>query len=272
MSTTQETKIDWSQPVQTKETPPRKVEILSMNGRGSCCVIGYIGDQSSVKSWTLDGKWSAIGGSTEIDIENIPTWKLPDPPPNQQWHRVDGWTEEMLPAGYRPHLLGEIDAEGDEVYVCGKWRKAEVTSVPTRDCDFHRRTTRPIPQQPEQWAAEKAAFAAGETIQYRSDTNPTWVDTKEPLWFSREGHPFSPEYRIKPKQQKVPLDESDIKAGDEFLSPASNTRYPYQSVHNGGIELHGAKYSFQHLMDGGWKIRSIGEAEWRECYKLIDPK
>jgi hypothetical protein len=42
-----------------------------------------------------------------------PAWRLPDPPPGQQWHRTD-WTQEMLPEGYRPLLLGEPQQDGDE--------------------------------------------------------------------------------------------------------------------------------------------------------------
>lgn len=49
-----------------------------------------------------------------------PEWRLPDPPPGQQWHR-DDWTQDMLPEGYRPLLLGEDMQIGDERYFNGKW-------------------------------------------------------------------------------------------------------------------------------------------------------
>jgi hypothetical protein len=197
MSTTQETKIDWSKPVQTKETPPRKVEIVTTNGRGEYPVIGYVGSDLQFKQWRLDGVW-ATKFPSHYDLQNTP-------------------------------------------------------------------------QQPEQWAAEKAAFAAGETIQYRSDTNPTWSDTKEPMWLSPLGYTCNPQYRIKPKQQKVQLEPDDIKAGDEFLDLNGN-RLQWLRICKIDIGFQFGSYSYKHIMELGWKIRSLGETEWRECYKLIDPK
>ncbi len=42
------------------------------------------------------------------ECKPAPEWRLPDPPPGQQWHR-DDWTQDMLPEGYRPLLASEID-------------------------------------------------------------------------------------------------------------------------------------------------------------------
>jgi hypothetical protein len=56
--------------------------------------------------------------------------------------------------------------------------------------------------QPEEWAAEKAAFAEGKAIQYRGVSG-EWRDTTWPAWID----PW--EYRIKPEPQWVPLEPSD---------------------------------------------------------------
>jgi hypothetical protein len=284
MSTTQEAKIDWSQPVQTKETPSRKVEIVTTKGRGEYPVLGYIGDLKILSSWTTSGNVRLDALPSDVDLENAPTWKLPDPPPNQQWHRND-WTEEMLPAGYRPLLLGEAWIKGDEIKryshpdwdVAGKYPNdalGQETTVKTAHCRTTR-TTRTIPQQPEQWAAEKAAFAAGETIQYRSYINPTWVDTKEPLWFSREGHPFNPEYRIKPKQQKVPLEPCDVPPGSVIRDENNNAGrwYFVLSVGPSGlVTCEDTLKPFQYLKDLEWQIKRPTDTEFQPCWKHIDPK
>jgi len=62
--------------------------------------------------------------------------------------------------------------------------------------------------QPEEWAAEKAALAEGKVIQYRSEICPEWEDVNEPFFYSSK-FPFSPQYRIKPEPQWVPLEPSD---------------------------------------------------------------
>jgi len=58
----------------------------------------------------------------------------------------------------------------------------------------------PLPEpQPEEWAAEKAAFAAGKVIQYRGGESSMWHDTVIPTWQS------CCQYRIKPEPQwKLP--------------------------------------------------------------------
>ena len=127
-----------------------------------------------------------------------PEWKLPDPPEGEQWHRTD-WTQDMLPDGYRPLLLGETDQDGDECDGCGKWqvlyRVNSVTALLSPRC----RTTRPLPVKPDPFAAEKAAFAAGKMIQCR-DTKKPWMDCDStPCWF------HDVEYRVKPDPVLVPL-------------------------------------------------------------------
>lgn len=92
-------------------------------------------------------------------------WRLPDPPPGEQWHRTDGWTQDMLPDGWRPLLFGECegsyDKELDKELRDGRWidvREPFVTLTSPKDS--HTRTRRPLP------AVEQ----------------PTWDVTVEPTW------------------------------------------------------------------------------------------
>jgi hypothetical protein len=49
---------------------------------------------------------------------------LPTPPPGMRWHRVDGWTAEMLPPGTRPLEAGENHQPDDEFLAMGgNWQR-----------------------------------------------------------------------------------------------------------------------------------------------------
>ena len=63
-------------------------------------------------------------------------------------HRWD-WTEDMLPEGWRPLLLGEIPKFGDQgrKFGEGPWGKY-VTSEPRHSSHNHTRTMRPLPTPP----------------------------------------------------------------------------------------------------------------------------
>jgi hypothetical protein len=151
-------KIDWTKPVQTKENPPRRVnDIKWRSGALDYPVIGRI--DGDLYSWTEDGRVNLTFEDNECDVENIPApaWQLPPPPPGRQWHRVDGWTEEMLPQGYRPLMLDEPYIAGDEYrsILDGKFRVETyignrlVSSLGGQNGGhaFYR-TTRPLPSQP----------------------------------------------------------------------------------------------------------------------------
>ena len=80
-------------------------------------------------------------------------YHLTPPPPGKEWHRTGGWTEDMLPEGYRPLLKGEVyqkDAE-DEILMGDYWQKLNHGGMPTdvasEGCFI--RTTRPLPTEPE---------------------------------------------------------------------------------------------------------------------------
>ena len=77
--------------------------------------------------------------------EPEPAFQLPPPPPGIEWHRTDGWEKDDLPQGHRPHIIGEVDQEGDEVRKSAGWIRCEcLTPIGSRRIDCHRRTTRPL--------------------------------------------------------------------------------------------------------------------------------
>jgi hypothetical protein len=129
---------------------------------------------------------------------------------------------------------------------------------------------KPQPPPPDPYAELKAAHAAGKTIQ-RYEDGGMWTDSivkdrkQDPFGFV-----FSPEsYRIKPEPRKVPLGPDDVKAGDEFL--VGSYRQSWVSIKDGLVTYgSGGMYSFDEMMQFGHKVRSIGETEWRGCFKLIE--
>jgi hypothetical protein len=99
----------------------------------------------------------ALGQKPVVTIETVEPWKLPAPPPGKQWHRMTGWTEEMLPAGYRPLLKGER-REGAEFALAKTWMPTvhPEKEAPTKNVGFMR-TTRPLPGViPIVWMLPKA--------------------------------------------------------------------------------------------------------------------
>jgi hypothetical protein len=113
----------------------------------------------------------------------------------EQWHR-SGFTLEMLPHGYRPLLMGEVEQDGDEFFgpVSGEW----INSPDARkvvDDRHHVRTTRPLPAietpaapQPQQssysdggaaFPCEEQIRCGGEVIDIRKFTGMTLRD-----WFA----------------------------------------------------------------------------------------
>jgi len=66
----------------------------------------------------------------------------------EQWHRVDGWTAEMLPAPYRPLIIGEELVLGEPLRY-GNGTKDVVKGIagetPAEHAQCHFTTTRPLP-------------------------------------------------------------------------------------------------------------------------------
>ncbi len=66
-------KIDFTKPVQTCETPPRPVEIVTTKGREPQRVVGYISAELHIRTWGSDGRYYSNGGGTSvIDLQNVP--------------------------------------------------------------------------------------------------------------------------------------------------------------------------------------------------------
>lgn len=87
-----------------------------------------------------------------IHCYRIKPWTLPTPPEGREWHRAD-WTEDMLPAGWRPLLRGEvfiIGADGDEYQLSGLENAFHWQShAPDKSDQTRCRTRRPPPTPPK---------------------------------------------------------------------------------------------------------------------------
>lgn len=214
-----------------------------------------------------DDPISAIEKGYKIRLK---PWSLPPPPDGMKWHR-DDWTEEMLPEGWRPHLLGEVDNGDEEFLSSGEWRKGYYgSSVPTEASDIHCRTKAPLPQL-DPYAELKAAHAAGKVIQCRINELDTWDDSS-PSWCQP---PHC--YRIKPEQQKVPLGPSDVPPGSVLRK--SEWSSAWQSIfgaYDRGVSFNGVLWEWDDIIDTHQINRSIpltgkwNPVAWQPCYKLID--
>ena len=190
-----------------KDDEVEQWEFMLANGE-SCKDLS----EPSTYSWqAMDSRWDIIAYRV-LKWKVKPEWKLPDPPEGAAWHRTD-WTQDMLPEGWRPLLAVEHTTKGDDVSCDGKhWTrhiglhwKLSAGDEP----NWFQRTTRPLPVKPDPFAAEKAAFAQGKTIQFKGrESAYDWSDCyTAPGWFS------DCEYRIKPDPVLVPLGPDDVPPG-----------------------------------------------------------
>jgi hypothetical protein len=214
-----------------------------------------------------DDPISAIEKGYKIRLK---PWSLPPPPDGMKWHR-DDWTEEMLPEGYRPLLEGERIQSGDEGIASGVGFSLIRTCVGNLP-GFQARTKRPLPQ-PDPYAELKAAHAAGKVIQFNPGDSLGWRDQQ--CDFTAEPHC----YRIKPEQQKVPLEPSDVlpfcvfrfKGFNDLLTPfcVKDERVYFFSdtSHCWGYEwlMRNAEINRSIPLTGKWNPEA-----WEPCYKLID--
>lgn len=92
------------------------------------------------------GLYSALMNAREIRLK---PWRLPPPPEGRQWHRPD-WTQDMLPDGWRPFLLGET-GEGEIQDGERSWLHLNHVGcyVAASKDQAHQRTRRPLPAPPE---------------------------------------------------------------------------------------------------------------------------
>lgn len=140
------TMLDLTKKLQTRDGQP--IEIKFTDGRGEYPILGYVGDSKTPDSWTIDGKYMADSFTpSDLDLINAPEWHLPDPPEGYEWHRND-WTEEMLPEGWRPLLLGESVEVGDDVWLNKEYgwnTSANGSSIGRNPLHPFARTRRPLP-------------------------------------------------------------------------------------------------------------------------------
>lgn len=190
----------------------REARVFMIADAGTQPVLGAVAGTSGkwhATEWSMDGSYLLGGAEHDLDLIGFPgeAWKLPDPPPGQEWHR-DDWTEEMLPDGYRPLLLGELPEEGDEViHSDGLARKQTPSQLqyPAASEAARQRTRRPLP---DPYAELKAAHAAGKVIQFRHSIGGAWTDGRSFEWV------LPPDfYRVKPD----PLGPEDVPPGSVIL-------------------------------------------------------
>ena len=116
--------------------------------------------------------------------------------------------------------------------------------------------------KPEEWAAEKAALAAGKVIQFYAKGLGGWQDINgNPLWAK------GTQYRIKPEPQWVELGPDDIVAGMEFTND-TGTRYQWTEVDTYGVTLVDSSVSFEQLLRLGYEYR-INGGDWKPCKKEV---
>lgn len=123
------------------------VEIITVKGRGERALIGHLGSEDEIRIWYINGRYFQHRES-EYDLVNVKPWSLQDPPEGKQWHRDDGWTEEMLPRGFRPLLLGETGSY--QVLTNEGWEEGGWPERPTTpESSVFFRTNRPLPSEPK---------------------------------------------------------------------------------------------------------------------------
>jgi hypothetical protein len=258
--------IDITKPVMTRDGTP--VEIISDKLRDAFSLLGYIGTSRELDKWTPDGSYYGPNSTSSLDLVNYePQPKQPD---------ADSWI---------PHIPGDpMPCDGDLV-VSVKLRNGEIRPKPLKAKEWvweawgelarspaeiiaWRPHKRPLPQpQPEEWAEEKAAFAAGKVIQHRFTDSlifDNWLDCDIPSWYSRSE---CSEYRIKPEPQWVPLGPEDVPPGSVIRRLGDSGWCVVIAVGQSGISVtFGDAVSFEVAMKLGWQIKRPSE-DWKPCKK-----
>lgn len=189
----------------------------------------------------------------------------------EEWHRQD-FTEDMLPDGWRPTLMGE-NVFGTDEGLYDEWASV----APTRghvdvglplDCVLYR-TRRPLPAV-EKWAAEKAAFLRGEKIEIHNGTE--WIE-----FAPRNRHdppPWTEDYlfRVKPEPVMVPLGPEDVPPGSVLRHHSWKAfEHVTPSVFEHQVEfIVGESVAFrtyERLRSEPWSISRDGGETWSRCEK-----
>lgn len=168
---------------------------------------------------------------------------------------------------------------GEHSVATKEWTVGGLYNAREPESDYNLRNKATQPEEP--WAAEKAAFAAGETIQYSSDIKPTWTDVKDPFWVNPSCSSVNPRYRIKPKPQKVPLEPCDVPPGSvirgqgEAKNPNHAGWCMITSASATGIRIwrhsdeNPSEITWQTLMDAESQVWRPTDTEWQPCCKEI---
>lgn len=120
--------------------------------------------------------------------------------------------------------------------------------------------------KPDFYADLKAAHARGEVIQtlcgdsFKDDPFPSFT---LPLNY----------YRIKPREEWVPLTVDDVPPGSVIRNLKVWTTLVWATIRNvqkDGVQIHETHFYFQGLMEDGYEILRPGSTEWVPCKKLKD--
>jgi hypothetical protein len=147
----------WKYPVDTyREKPEEPI----------ACAVPQITEEQRKRGY------EQYGFGPAITIAEPPPFQLPPPPPGMSWHRMDGWRAEDLPNGYRPHVEGETDADGDELRMFDyTWWRLSACTLGSTKTNNHRRTVRPLTFE-----------HAGKTWTYRRPGDPMPCDGGSLIW------------------------------------------------------------------------------------------
>jgi hypothetical protein len=160
---------------------------------------------------------------------------------------------------------------GEHSLCLDEWTSNGLFNIEELDySDYNLRNKATQPEEP--WAAEKAAFAAGETIQYKHPFMLEWKDfTGLRAAFERD---LGIIWRIKPKPQKVPLEPCDVPPGSVIRNGLNNPNrwYAVLSVgHSGLATCEDSLKTFEYLKSSDWQIKRPNDTEWQPCYKETQP-
>lgn len=221
---------------------------------------------------------------SEIRIKQ-PAWKLPDPPAGRRWHRED-WTQDMLPDGWRPLLLGEKAEQGDEIYPLsgnddwkGKWQTDVSWWMAASESMFPSRTRRPLPEPmipiPKGWRElrdDEKDYKWVVGAKYLAD-NGEWMHPKH-----RDGGAFAAKTHriiVPVAKPRVPLGPEDVAPGsvirpvkrpdsvsDCWAAVISTGEVGVQAVRRGDIE----GYSYSDLM-AEFEIKRPADTKFQPCSK-----
>lgn len=200
-----------------------EVEKLTDFGVGIAPLRGIVGE--SIRAWMETG--ITLGGIPSDALRLVKKWELA-PPPHGRWHR-SGWTEEMLPEGFRPMLDGEKFQPGDEIISCkGNWQN--ISSVLAGDL---------------------------------SDNISASLDTR----YSRTRRTLHTE--VQPKPDLIPMSRDDFPDSCMLLNPNRNgfiSRMVCRTNSSIKVNAYG-EVTYEKLLSGGWMWKKPGDDTWRICGK-----